>query len=63
MDIQEYVLKAKEIGKREFMSRLDLASEMKIAYSTLVRLELKPELCSIKTMKKLKMFVEDWESK
>ncbi len=63
MDLAEYMKKAEEIRKRHFMSRMDWAAEMKISYPTLVRIEKMPAACSLKTLKKIKMFVDNWESK
>lgn len=63
LTIPEYMSKAREICKVELMSRTAFARELNIAYQTLVSLEQNPELCSMKTLKKLKMFVENWESK
>lgn len=60
---QDYMKRAQEICKLEFMSRMDLAAEIKISYPTLVRIEKMPATCSLKTQKKIKMFVDNWESK
>ncbi len=63
MTVKDYMEKAGDISKREFMSRMDLARELNIAYNTLSRLERNPESCSLKTMKKIKAFVDKYESK
>lgn len=63
MDYREYMLKVEEICKREFWNRIDLARELNVAYPTLVRLLERPQVCSLKTLKKVKTFVENWESK
>jgi len=63
MDVVEYLKRAEEIRKRELWSRLDLVNELGIVYNTLIRIEKTPAICSLKTKKKLKAFVEKWEEK
>lgn len=63
MDVVDYLKRAEEIRKHEFWSRVDLANELGVAYNTLTRIEQFPAICSLKTKKKLKLFIEKWESK
>ena len=63
MDVVDYLKRAEEIRKNELWSRIDLASELGIAFNTLVRIERFPAICALKTKKKLKMFVEKWEKR
>lgn len=63
MTLKEYIEKIHEIREVEFMSRMDLARELNIAYNTLTRLQKNSDTCSFKTMKKIKAFVDKWESK
>jgi hypothetical protein len=58
MDVKSYLEKAEIIRKNELMSVIDLADELDIAFSTWKRVNKNPEICSLKTMRKLKMFVD-----
>ena len=58
MDVKSYLEKAEIIRKNELMSQIDLVKELNIAFNTLVRIKQHPELCSLKTMRKLKIFVD-----
>lgn len=63
MDVVEYLKRADEIRKHELWSRLDLVNELGISYNTLVRIERMPLVCALKTKKKLKKFVDEWEAR
>lgn len=63
MDVVDYLKRAEEIRKQELWSRIDLANELGIAFNTLTRIERFPAICSLKTKKKLKLFIEKWEKK
>ncbi len=58
MDVKSYLEKAEIIRKNELMSQIDLVKELDIAFNTLVRIKQYPEACSLKTMRKLKKFVD-----
>jgi hypothetical protein len=58
MDVKNYLEKAEMIRKNELMSIIDLANELNIAFTTWKRVNANPEICSLKTMRKLKMFVD-----
>ncbi len=63
MTVKDYMLKAEEIAKREFMCRTDMLCEIGIAWNTWIRLQKDSESCSAKTVRKIKKFVDKWESK
>ena len=63
MDVVDYLKRAEEIRKNELWSRVDLANELGIAFNTLTRIEQFPAVCSLKTKKKIKQFVDKWENK
>lgn len=63
MDVKNYLERAETIRKNELMSVMDLADQLDIAFNTLKRIKTHPDACALKTMKKLKMFVEKWEDK
>lgn len=63
MTIREYIEKVEAIRKIEFISRVELARELNIAYSTLLRIQSNPDLCRLTTVKKVKKFVDAWELK
>jgi len=63
MTIIEYVKKLDEICKSEFIPAIELVRELDIAHNTLMRIRRDPEGCSMKTMKKIKVFVDKWEAK
>ncbi len=63
MTLIDYLKKADDICKREFMSGKDLKNELDISYNTLLRAKRKPEKCSMNTAKKIKRFVDNWEDK
>jgi ribosome-binding protein aMBF1 (putative translation factor) len=62
MDVIDYLKRAEEIRKQKLISRIDLVREMDIAYNTLTRLEKAPCAYSLKTARKIKSYVEKWES-
>jgi hypothetical protein len=62
MTANEYVKKFEEICKKDFISARDIIRELDITHPTLMRLRKDPALCAMKTMKKVKKFVDDWEA-
>lgn len=58
MDVKSYLEKIDVIRKNELMSVMDVVRELNIAFNTMVRLRKFPETCSLKTMRKLKAFVD-----
>jgi hypothetical protein len=63
MTREEYVKKIDEICKREFIPAVILIRDLGITHNTLMRLRKNPQSCSMKTMSKIKIFVDYWESK
>ncbi len=61
MDVKSYLEKAEIIRKNELMSQIDLVNELDIAFNTWKRVNQNPEVCALKTMRKLKMFVDKRE--
>ena len=59
--ILDYIQRAERIAKREFMSAAELCKELDIAHNTLIRIRRNPLSCSMRIIKKIKKFVEDWE--
>lgn len=58
MDVKSYLERAEFIRKSELMTARDLARVIDISYPTWTKLRAHPETCSIKTMRKLKMFID-----
>lgn len=63
MNVKDYLERAEVIRNNELMSIADLVNEIGIAFNTLKRLQIEPETCALKTMRKLKLFVDKWEQK
>jgi hypothetical protein len=63
MTILEYLQKLDDICKREFISVTELVRELDIAHNTFMRIKRSPEKCAMKTMRKIKAFVDKWEAK
>lgn len=63
MTIEEYLKRADEIREQEFMSYAELAKVIGITYLTLRRIRNNPELCRMRTAKKIKAFVDSWNVK
>lgn len=61
MTANEYATKFEEICKNEFLSARDIIRELDITHPTLMRLRRDPSICAMKTMKKIKKFVDEWE--
>ena len=62
MQITDYFRKVKFIQQLEFMSCHNLALHMDISVITWWRVQRKPETCSLKTSRKIKKFVDEWEA-
>lgn len=62
MDVKVYLDRAENIRKNELISVMDLVKELDISFNTLRRIQKHPETCSLKTMRKLKMFVDRRET-
>jgi hypothetical protein len=63
MLLLEYLKKLEEIRTTEFLSMTELVRDLNISYITLMRLRKFPETCSMKTMRKIKKYVDAYESK
>lgn len=63
MSINDYVQKMNDICKREFISGRQLCRLLPLSAPTLMRIRKEPELSSMKTMRKIKKFVDEWEAK
>jgi hypothetical protein len=63
MKVVDYLQKIDEICKREFISGRALVRELGICFLTLKRIKRDPACCSFQTAKKLKRFVEEWQTK
>ena len=61
MTRQDYINRMFAIQDLEYMSLMELSRDLKISYNTLMRLKTDPESCLLKTMKKIKKFVDHWE--
>lgn len=57
---QEYLEIADDIRKSRLMSVMDLIRALDISYVTLRRIQADPSKCSLKTLRKLKKYVEDF---
>lgn len=60
---EEYLEAAETIRKGELMSVMDLVREIDINYVTLKRIQKNPSSCSLKTVRKLKIFVDKFNDK
>ncbi len=56
--LKEYMKKLESIREERLMSKLSLASELKISYITLMKLYKGNHNASYKTMRSLKEFIE-----
>ncbi len=63
MDLLSYLEKIETIRKKEFISDTELCDQVGIAWTTLRRIKQQPELCSLKTMRKLKVFLDERKEK
>lgn len=63
MTVTDYVNKLKYICKYEFLSHGDLVRELDICHNTFLRIQQSPETCTMRTMRKIKLFVDKWEEK
>lgn len=63
MDVKSYLQKAEVIRKNELMSVMDLVREINISFDTLRRIKARPETCSLRTMRRLKAFVDERSNK
>lgn len=55
---EEYLEAAETIRKSELMSVMDLIRALEMNYITLKRIQKDPSRCSLKTLRKLKKFVD-----
>jgi hypothetical protein len=62
MDFVSYLEKIEHIRKNEMMTLQELCREMDISYLTFRKMKNDPESCSFKTIKRIKKFVDLWES-
>ena len=63
MTIHDYLKKLEYIREREFMSATGLVRALDISHNTFIKIKRFPDTCSLQTMKKIKRFVDEWESK
>lgn len=63
MTRSEYAKKLDEICNSEFISAIELVRDLDIAHNTLMKIRRNPEACSMKTMSKIKKFIDKWEAK
>jgi hypothetical protein len=61
MTATEYVKKLEEICIKDFISAVDLVRELDISHNTWMRAKRDPSMSAMKTMKKIKSFVDRWE--
>lgn len=59
---KNYLDAAEAIRKKQLMSLGELAYEIGITYVTMGNVYRKPETCSLKTLRKFKKFVDNWNS-
>lgn len=59
----DYLKRVQHICEHELMLDKDLANMLDITQATLIRIRRSPETCSMKTIRKIKKFVDQWESK
>jgi hypothetical protein len=63
MNVKDYLDRVEIIRQNELLSVTSLVLLLNISFNTYKRLQLNPEICALKTMRKLKLFVEKWEAK
>jgi len=63
MTREEYIKKLEDICSSEFLSAVELVRDLDISHNTLMSIRRNPESCSMKTMRKIKTFVDKWETK
>ena len=61
MTINDYLKKLDYIAKREFMSATQLVRRIDICHNTFLRIKQNAESCSLQTLRKIKVFVDNWE--
>lgn len=63
MNPKEYIGKINNIREKKMISRVELAREMNLSYNTFTRFmdEASNSVCALKTLKKVKEFVEKHE--
>lgn len=59
--IIKYLHRLEEVRKSRLMTMGDIIKELGISHQTLIRIRKDPATCSIKTIKKIKKFVDEWE--
>lgn len=58
----EYLEAAESIRKSEIISVMDLTRRLNITFVTWKRIQNNPETCSLKTLRKIKKFVDGWSN-
>ena len=58
MDVKLYIEKIEAIRRKELLSINEVMQEIGIAYQTWARIKATPHVCALKTMRKLKAFVD-----
>lgn len=61
--IVKYLNRIDEIRKMRLMTMGDMVKEIGTGHQTLIRIKRDPSTCSIKTIKKIKKFVDEWDNK
>jgi DNA-binding XRE family transcriptional regulator len=59
--IINYLNRLEEIRKSRLMTMGEMIKEIGSCHQTLIRIRRDPGTCSIKTIKKIKKFVDEWE--
>ena len=59
----DFVKRAEEICKEEFMTAGEMVRIMNIAHNTFIRAREHPDTCSIQSIRKIKKFVEEHDAK
>ena len=57
-----YLEAAESIRKSELMSVMDLVKKLDISFVTLRRIQKDPSTCSLKTLRKFRKFVDEWQN-
>jgi len=56
-----YLEAADSIRKSELLSFVELVQQIGITYITFCRIRKDPTTCSLKTLRKIKKFVDEWK--
>ncbi len=56
----EYINMLQDICNSEFISAASLVRQLNISHNTLMKVRITPDSCSMQTMRKIKLFVDNW---